>query len=49
MKALNAKEKTELKRITKKIRTGKATQRELLRAISLTNRDHAEAKRQQQD
>ena len=41
MKALTKKERNELKRLTRKIRSAKATQREFLRAISLTNRDHA--------
>lgn len=41
MTPLDKKEQAELKRLTRKIRTGKATQREFLRAISLTNREHA--------
>ena len=46
MKALDKKEISELKKLTKKIRTGKATQREFLRAISLTNRDHDEVRKE---
>lgn len=42
MAPLTKAEKTELKRITRRIRTGKATTREVLRAISLTNRDQAQ-------
>ena len=42
MKALDKKERSELKKLTRKIRTQKATLREVLRAIDLTNRDHAE-------
>jgi hypothetical protein len=33
-------EKAELKKLTRRIRTQRATFRELLRAIDLTNRDH---------
>ena len=43
MKALDKKERAELKKITRKIRTGKATRREFLRAIALTTRDQAQA------
>jgi len=42
MKALNQKERAELKKLTRKIRTQKATYREFQRAISLTNRDHSQ-------
>lgn len=44
MKALTKKERSELKRLTRRIRTQRATLREVNRAIDLTNRDHAEAK-----
>ena len=44
MKALTKQDRTELKKLTRKIRTGKATQRDFLRAMSLTNRDHAEVR-----
>jgi len=47
MKALNKKEQAELNKLNRKIQTGKATQREFLRAISLTNRDHAEVREEQ--
>ena len=44
MKALDKKERAELKKLTRKIRTQKATLREVNRAIDLTNRDHSEVK-----
>ena len=47
MKALDKKERAELKKLTRRIRTQKATLREVNRAIDLTNRDHAEVKRSQ--
>ena len=47
MKPLTKEERAELKRLTRRIRTSKATQREFLRAIDLTNRDHAEVRREQ--
>lgn len=45
MTPLTKKEKAELKKLVRKIRTNRATRGEFLRAFSLTNRDHAEAKR----
>jgi hypothetical protein len=45
MKPLDKREQTELKRLTRRIRTNKATRREVLRAIDLTNRNHAQIKR----
>ena len=47
MEKLTKKERTELKRLTRKIRSSKATRREVLRAIDLTNRDHAQVKAEQ--
>jgi hypothetical protein len=47
MKELTTQERTELKRLTRRIRTNKATRREVLRAIDLTNRDHANYKERQ--
>ena len=47
MNPLTKKERAEFKRLKRRIRTSKATQREFLRAISLTNRDHAEARGEQ--
>ena len=44
MKPLTKQERAELKKLVRKIRTSKATQREFLRAITLTNRDHAEVR-----
>ena len=44
MKPLTTKERAELKRLTRKIRSSRATIREFNRAFSLTNRDHAEVK-----
>ena len=44
MKALDKKERSELKRLTRKIRSQRATLREVNRAIDLTNRDHAQVK-----
>ena len=45
MKALDKKERAELKKLTRRIRTQKATLREVNRAIDLTNRDHAEVRK----
>ena len=44
MKPLDKKERAELKKLTRKIRTQKATYREFQRAISLTTRDHSQVK-----
>ena len=44
MKPLTPEERKELKRLTRRIQTQRATVRELHRAFSLINRDHAEAR-----
>jgi len=44
MTTLNKQERTELKKLTRKIRTQRATLREVKRAIDLTNRDHHDVK-----
>ena len=41
---MTKKERAELKKLTRRIRTQKATLREVNRAIDLTNKDHAEVR-----
>ena len=47
MTPLSTQERAELKKLTRRIRTQRATYRELQRAIDLTNRDHDQVKERQ--